>query len=232
MAKRTVGKGVFFCYDLITMVITWYGQACFKIQSGDMVLAIDPYAKEIGLTPPRFKADVVMVTHAHHDHSNAATIAGEPFLINGPGEYEVKGVNIIGIETYHDESHGKDRGLNTIYKITVEGIRILHMGDFGEREMREATLESVGDVDVVMIPVGGKYTIDGEVAQKIVRQIEPGYVIPMHYKIPGLAFPLDSAETFLKATGAAKTEAVEKLTLKKKDIVEDKKTEVVLLKTA
>lgn len=214
------------------MVITWYGHACFKIQSGDMVLAIDPFAKEIGLAPPRFKADVVMVTHAHHDHSNAAAIAGDPFLITGPGEYEVKGVNITGIETYHDANRGKDRGLNTIYKIVMEGISILHMGDFGEREVREATLESIGGVDVVMIPVGGKYTIDGEIAQKIVRQIEPVYVIPMHYKISGLAFPLDSAETFLKAMGAVKREAVEKLALKKKDIGEDKKTEVIVLKTA
>ena len=214
------------------MVITWYGHACFKIQSGDTTLVIDPYEKEIGLTPPRFRADVVLVTHGHHDHNNAAAIAGEPFVIAGPGEYEVKGVNIIGIETFHDTLSGKERGLNTVYKITMEGIRILHMGDFGEREVRESTMEAIGDADIVMIPVGGTYTIDGERAAKIVRALEPAYAIPMHYKIPGLKFPLDTADGFLKEMGAAKTEATDKLTLKKKDIGEDKKTEVVVLKTA
>ncbi len=214
------------------MVITWYGHACFKIQSGDLVIVVDPYAKEIGLTPPRFKADIVLVTHGHADHNNAETLAGNPFVVSGPGEYEVSGVTIIGIETFHDAVSGKERGMNTIYKITVEGVTLLHMGDFGEQEIREATLDSIGDVDVVMIPVGGTYTIDGERAEKIVRQLEPAYVIPMHYKIPGLKFSLDTADAFLKSIGAAKVEPVEKLTLKKKDIGEDKKTEVVVLKTA
>lgn len=212
------------------MVITWYGHACFKIQSGDTVLAVDPFVKDIGLTPPRFRADLVMVTHSHLDHNNPSAIAGEPFLITGPGEYEVKGVNIAGIETFHDTNRGAERGLNTIYKITMEGINILHMGDFGEEKMREETLEEIGDVDVLMIPVGGIYTIDGETAQKIVRQIEPAIVIPMHYKIPGLKYPLATAEQFLKGMGASKAEAVDRLTVKKKDIGEDKKTEVVVLK--
>ncbi len=212
------------------MVITWYGHACFKIQSGETVLAVDPYVKDIGLTPPRFRADIVLVTHGHSDHNNPAAIAGDPFVISGPGEYEVKGVNITGIETFHDEKQGGERGLNTIYKITMEGITLLHMGDFGEPEVRETTLEEIGTIDILMIPVGGVYTIAAEAAQKIVRQIEPAYVIPMHYKIPGLKYALDTADGFLKAIGAGKTEAAEKLALKKKDIGEDKKTEVVVLK--
>lgn len=214
------------------MVITWYGQACFKIQSGDLVVAIDPFTKEIGLTPPRFKTDVALVTHGHFDHNNVESLSGEPFIITGPGEYEVKGVMVRGIETYHDKAQGKERGLNTIYKIEMEGISLLHMGDFGEEKVRDETLEEIGDVDVLMIPVGGTYTITGLEAAKATKQIEPAYVIPMHYKLPGVKADLESAEAFLKEMGASKTEPMEKLTLKKKDIPEEGKTTVIVLKTA
>lgn len=212
------------------MVITWYGQACFKIQSGDLVIAIDPFAKEIGLSPPRFRADLALVTHGHFDHSNAGTLAGDPFLISGPGEYEVKGVMVRGIETYHDRTQGKERGLNTIYRIEVEGVSLLHLGDLGEERMREETLESAGDIDLLFIPVGGTYTIDAADAARFVKQIEPAFVIPMHYKLPGVKANLAGVEPFLKEMGAAKTEAQERMVLKKKDIPEEGKTEVVVLK--
>ncbi|MFY9463327.1 MAG: MBL fold metallo-hydrolase [Candidatus Sungiibacteriota bacterium] len=211
------------------MVITWYGQACFKIQSGDLVIAIDPFDKEIGFTPPRFRADVAMVTHGHHDHANLESLGGEPFAITGPGEYEVKGVLVRGIETFHDAARGRERGLNTIYVIEVEGVRILHMGDFGEEKMREETLEAIGDIDILMIPVGGVYTIEGDAAAKIARQIESSIVIPMHYKIPGLKVPLQGSEQFLKEMGVKDPGAQEKLTIKKKDIPEDGKTAVVVV---
>ena len=212
------------------MVITWLGQACFKIQSGDLTVVIDPYSKDIGLTPPRFKTDAVLVTHDHHDHSNAESLAGEPMVIRGPGEYEVKDVYVLGLETYHDEVQGKERGLNTIYKIEIEGMRVAHLGDFGEKEVRDETLEGLGDVDILLIPVGGKFTIDAEGAARAVKKIEPKIVIPMHYKIPGLKINLDGVEEFLKEMGAAKIEAQDKLTIKKKDLGEDEKTKVVLMK--
>ncbi|MEK7099141.1 MAG: MBL fold metallo-hydrolase [Patescibacteria group bacterium] len=211
------------------MVITWYGQACFKIQSGDLVVAIDPFSKDIGLTPPRFKADVALVTHGHFDHNNIASLAGEPFVITGPGEFEVKGITVRGISTYHDKVLGKERGMNTIYRIEMEGISLLHMGDFGEEKVREETLEEIGDVDVLMVPVGGTYTITGTEAAKITKQIEPAFVIPMHYKLSGVKANLESAEQFLKDMGASKTEIMEKLTIKKKDIPEEGKAVVVVL---
>lgn len=214
------------------MVITWYGHACFKIQSGETVFVIDPFAKDIGLTPPRFRADVVMVTHEHADHNNSAALGGEPFLISGPGEYEIKGVRIQGIETFHDAVSGKERGKNTVYRITVEGVTLLHMGDFGEAEIRNETLEEVGEVNVLMIPVGGKYTIDAAQAEKVVRAVAPAYVIPMHYKIPGLVFPLDPVDVFLKEMGASGVTPQEKFLIKEKDLAEEKNTEIVLLRPA
>ena len=214
------------------MVIQWYGHSCFKITSGELILVIDPYAKEIGLTPPRFRSDIALVTHGHYDHSNTDALAGEPFLISGPGEYEAKGVGIQGIDSYHDNAQGKERGRNTIYRITMENITLLHLGDFGENEMRDETLEEAGDVDILMIPVGGKYTIDAAAAAKVVKQIEPRIVIPMHYKIPGLTLPLETVDSFLKETGAGKIEPQEKLTLRKKDLSEGEKTRVILLTPA
>lgn len=214
------------------MIITWYGQACFKIQSGELVIVIDPFSKEIGLTPPRFRADLVAITHQHYDHANAESLAGEPFLINGPGEYETKGVYVHGISTFHDTTQGQERGTNTLYKIEVEDLKILHMGDFGENAIRQETLEQIGEVDILMVPVGGKYTIDAELAAKTVKQIEPRFVIPMHYKIPGLKLSLDGVESFLKEMGAAKTQAQEKFTVKKKDAAGEEKTEVIVLQPA
>lgn len=214
------------------MVITWLGQACFKIQSGDLTLVIDPFSKDIGLTPPRFRADVVLVTHDHYDHANAESLTGEPFLIKGPGEYEVKNIYVRGIATFHDQVQGKERGMNTVYIIEVEGMRLAHLGDFGEKAMRDETLDALGDVDVLLIPVGGKYTIDAEEAAKVVKQIEPRFCLPMHYKIPGLKIALAGVEEFLKETGAAKAVLQDKLTLKKKDMADGGKTEVVVLKPA
>ncbi len=212
------------------MVINWHGQSCFKISSGDLTVVIDPYSKEIGLTPPRYRADLVLVSHEHPDHSNSESLSGEPVVIRGPGEYEVKGVYVHGIETYHDTAKGKERGMNTIYVLEIEGIRIAHLGDFGEEQLRDETLDDIGDVDIAMVPVGGKYTIDAEPAAKIVKQLEPRFVIPMHFKIPGLKVPLDGPEDFLKEMGAAKTQAQEKFSLKKKDIGEEEKTEVMYMK--
>lgn len=214
------------------MVITWYGHSCFKIQSGDLTIAIDPYSKEIGLTPPRFQASIVLVTHDHFDHNNASSLAGDPFIITGAGEYEVRGAYVQGIPTYHDAVEGKERGMNTVYMIAVEGIRIAHCGDFGETELRSETLEKLGNVNILMIPVGGTYTIDARAAARVIKQVEPRFVIPMHYKIPGVKANLASVDQFLKEMGSSKTQPQDKLTLKKKDFEGgEEKIEVVVLQT-
>lgn len=212
------------------MVITWYGQSCFKLQSGELVGVIDPFGKEIGLTPPRFRADFLLVTHPHFDHANKDTIPESPFVIEGPGEYEIKGVAVRGIQTYHDNTEGKERGLNTVYVIEMEGMKICHLGDFGEKEMRDEILEKIGDIDILLIPVGGYSTINGEDAARIANKIEPRIVIPMHYKISGLKAPLESAEKFLKEMGAKGAETEEKLVIKAKDLPQEE-TKVMVLRT-
>ncbi|MDP3778549.1 MAG: MBL fold metallo-hydrolase [bacterium] len=215
------------------MVITWYGQSCFKIQSGDLVIVIDPFSKEIGLTPPRFRADVALSSHAHDDHNNLESVTGEPFIINNPGEYEVKGAYVHGIETFHDNENGAERGLNTIFLVEIEGIRILHMGDYGDDANRDAQfIEEVGEVDILLVPVGGTFTIDGQRAARLTKDIEPRFVIPMHYKIPGLKIALADNTQFLKEMGVKNAESQEKFTIKKKDITEEEKTEVVVLNIA
>jgi len=212
------------------MVITWYGQSCFKIQSGEIVLFTDPFCKEIGLTPPRGQANIVTISHQHYDHNNYDSLTGDPLVIRRPGEYEARGVDIKGIFSFHDNKEGAERGPNTIYVIEMEGIKICHLGDLGQEKLTSEQVDEINGVDILMIPVGGTTTLSGEDAVEIINQIEPRIVIPMHYKIPGLSNgKLDGVDAFLKEMGIGKKEVVDKLTLKKKDLPQDK-TDVVVMK--
>ncbi|PJA92296.1 hypothetical protein CO134_00815 [Candidatus Kuenenbacteria bacterium CG_4_9_14_3_um_filter_39_14] len=219
------------------MQIQWFGQSCFKITSkstnGDVILVTDPYANKYGLKKPKLSADIITVSHNHEDHNDCQSVKGtsntpDPFIIKGPGEYEFKGIFIYGIPSYHDNEHGAQRGQNTIYVISTEGITVTHLGDIGERELTAEQLEYVEDSDILLIPVGGKYTIDGKEAAKLVSQIEPRIVIPMHYKIPGLNLDIDSAEKFIKEIGNKKEE-LDKLKIYKKDLPQEE-TKLIILK--
>lgn len=212
------------------MVITYYGLSCFKIQSGETVLAVDPFSKESGLTPPRFEAHAVLVTHDHENHNNLESLAGAPFKITGPGEYEFKGILVRGIESFHDNKNGRSKGKNTIYIIEWEGMRLAHMGDYGETSLRSEIQETVGTPDILFLPVGGADTIDGEAAAKLVNQIEPRIIIPMHYKVAGLKSKPDGVEVFMKEMGE-KVDAEEKLTIKKNALPAAEESRIVILKT-
>jgi len=213
------------------MTISWYGHSCFKItnQGGHLTIITDPFDKSIGLTPPRGSADIVTVSHDHYDHNNVKAISGSPFVINNPGEYEIKGIRIIGCSSFHDKKEGKERGLNTIYLIKMDKIRICHLGDLGQDRLTDEQLEAIGYVDILIIPVGGLYTIEASEAVKIVKQLEPNLIIPMHYKLPGLKINFASLNEFLKEMGLNKKPAVDKLTIKKKDLV-GKEMEVIVMK--
>ena len=157
---------------------------------------------------------MLLVTHDHPDHNNVKGVKGTPFVIQGPGEYEVKEVFIHGIPSFHDDKEGKERGLNTIYVIEAEEMRFCHLGDLGQKQLTDEQLEKIEAVDVLMIPVGGKYTIDSSEAQKIISQIEPKIVIPMHYALPKSNSKLDDVSKFLKTMGKPSVVPQDKLVVK------------------
>lgn len=215
------------------MNITWYGQSCFQISStqgknNHVSIVIDPFDENTGLRPPRLQADVLLVTHDHHDHNNVKAVSGQPLVITGPGEYEIKGAFIQGILGFHDNSQGTQRGNVTIYTIETEEMRICHLADLGQKELSSDQLDKIGDVDILMIPAGGVYTIEAAEAVKIIAQIEPKIIIPMHYKIPKLKIKLDAIDKFLKAMGIRKIEPLPKFSIKKKDISPEE-TKIIVL---
>ena len=204
------------------MTITWYGQACFRLESKDIRILIDPFDKETGFKPSRINDAIVLVTHDHHDHNNLAGTGPETFIVKGPGEYEKAGVQIIGISSFHDNEQGSQRGRNTIYVLKIEDITICHLGDFGQDELASEQIEMIGSVDILMIPVGGCYTIDGKQAADIVKQIEPKIIIPMHFKTAGInpATKLSGPEVFLKEVGI-KPEEVEQFKISAKTLPQE-----------
>lgn len=215
------------------MQITWLGQACFKLQTDKTIIVIDPYDPRVGFKLSRLTADLVLVTHDHFDHNNISAVKGvegnKPFIINGPGEYEAKNIFVYGIPSFHDNSEGKDRGTNTIYRVEVEGMSLLHLGDLGHL-LNNGQLEQLKSVDILMIPVGGTYTINAKEASQIISQIEPRMVIPMHYKIKGLKVNLDPLDKFCKEIGVCPTETIPKLKIAKKDLPAEEMKVVVLEK--
>lgn len=210
------------------MIISWLGHSFFKIETKNKVIAIDPYNEEsLGLKPPRFKADILLISHNHKDHNNKKVILGEPFILEELGEIETDGIFIEGILSYHDDANGKYRGLNTIFIIYSEEMKLCFLGDLGEKKLKEESLQKVSNADILFIPIGGNYTIDGEEAISLINQIEPKIIIPMHYKIEGLKLKLDSEDKFLKAF-SKKPEVLDKLVIRKTQLPQE--TRIVLLK--
>ncbi len=218
------------------MNIQYYGHSCFKITTKpggrateDVVIFIDPFDKEIGLRPPQGQANLVLVSHSHHDHNNISALKGDPVVIDTAGEYSVKGVNIVGMESFHDEKEGAERGKINIFTFETEGFKVCHLGDLG-CDLTTKQLEEINGVDILFIPVGGKYTVGGKKAAEIARKIEPAMIIPMHYKTPELAMDISDEKDFCDSMGTCPKEKVSKLTLKAKDL-EGKNMEIVLMNT-
>lgn len=174
------------------------------------------------------EADITLVTHEHEDHNNWKEIKGQAFLIKNPGEYEIKDVFIRGISSFHDDSQGKERGKNTIYIVEAEGLKVCHLGDLGQGELSASQVEKIGNIDILFVPVGGVYTIDAKAAAKIVRQIEPRMVVPMHYALPKLKYSLAKADDFFHTLGIKNVESQAKLALKARDLSGDEMKVIML----
>jgi L-ascorbate metabolism protein UlaG (beta-lactamase superfamily) len=216
------------------MQIIWHGQACFQIISSQgrnhqVNIIIDPFDESLGLRVPKLEADILLVTHQHYDHNNIKAVSANPVLVSGPGEYEIKEVFIQGIPSFHDAVRGKERGPNTIYTIESEEIRLCHLGDLGQKELTSDQIEQIGQVDILMIPIGGVYTISAKEAVKVMSQIEPNIIIPMHYQIPKLKLKLDGLDKFLKTMGIKSITPLPKLSIKKKDIAPEE-AKIIALK--
>jgi len=216
------------------MLITYHGHSCFKLKGKNGTVVTDPYGG-IGFEMPSMSADIVTVSHDHYDHSNVSAVAGtarrtKPFLINNLGEYEVGGISVFGTKSFHDAENGGKSGINRIYVIVVDGIRICHLGDLGH-ELDENTINEIGDVDVLLLPVGGIYTINPKQAIAVAKALEPSFIVPMHYKTPAhdqsKFGELATLEDFIKEFGVENVEQIDKLKVEKDRLPEEK--ELVIL---
>jgi hypothetical protein len=222
------------------MIIIWHGQSFFELVTKDkegkeIKIVLDPFDEGLGLKVPKTEARILIISRQRSDHNNEKAISGEPFLgdepsihlhsstlkgfvIEEPGEYEINDVYVQGIPA----------GEVIIYLIETEGIKICHLGDFGQKELTPEQLDQLGDIDILMVPIGGVGTIDAKGASKIISQIEPKLVIPMHYQIPKLKLKLNSLEQFLKEMGSPVIEVQKKLKVKSLDLSKEKMQIVVL----
>ncbi len=212
------------------MILTWLGHSCFKMQdktgSDGVTVITDPFDKETGLKLPNYEADIVTVSHDHHDHNNVSALRGNPFVINCAGEYDVKNILIEGIDSYHDSNNGSDRGSNLIFRFEIDDISVVHLGDLGQ-VLDSTQLEKLAGTDILLIPVGGKYTLDAQKAVEVIAQVEPRIVIPMHYKTPDLKIDIEGVDKFIKEIGLTPSYE-EKLKISKKDLPQEDMELVIL----
>lgn len=218
------------------MDIYWGGQALFRIKGKNATVIIDPYDPQFtGIKLPKdLQADITLISHDHKDHNFSQVIVNpkgdKAMVFNQPGEYEVLGAVITAISSYHDNTNGSERGKNIIFHLSIDNLDIVHLGDLGQSKLTEEQVAQIGQTDILLVPVGGVYTIDAKLASDIVSQLEPKIIIPMHYKIEGLKFDLESVDHFLKEMGAEGVTAAPKLSITKEKLP-DEPMVVVLNKT-
>lgn len=214
------------------MDIKYIGQSSFFIRTKAAKIVTDPFDPQmVGLKFPRQEADIVTVSHDHGDHNYLDGIKGEPLVMTWPGEYEKMQVRISGFKSFHDKKEGAERGDNVIFKFEADGLSLLHCGDLGHI-LSDEIVNQIGAVDILLIPVGGFFTISPEEAVKVINEIEPGMVIPMHYLTPehdkNRFAELQPVDVFLKEIGAEDVQPVEKVTVKKEELDPENMKVVVL----
>ena len=194
------------------MEISWLGHSCFRIKGRQVTVITDPYPPDLGYSLGKPTAQIVTVSHQHPSHSYVQAIGGGPKLVTGPGEYEINGVLITGIATFHDMERGQKKGKNTVYLIELDEVSVCHLGDLGHVLTAEQ-VEELGNVDVLLLPVGGVSTINAPLAAEVVRQLEPKAVVPMHYRTEASSRELEPVDRFLKEIGVKEIGSQPKLTL-------------------
>ncbi|AGK95335.1 MBL fold metallo-hydrolase [Clostridium pasteurianum] len=181
------------------MEIAWLGHSSFLIKdSRNRLILTDPFNDQVGYETYKGNANFVTISHSHFDHAYTDEVKGNPKIINTPGNYNFDDLNIIGVNSYHDKQLGAVRGKNIIFIIEVDGYRICHLGDLGYI-LSDEEVTALGAIDVLLVPVGGNFTINGVEAKKLCEKINSHLIIPMHYKTPLLSFPIDGVENFISA---------------------------------
>lgn len=199
------------------MDINWLGHSCFRIKDSNATVITDPYSPDLGYTLGKPTARIVTVSHQHSGHCYVQGIDGDPRVVSRPGEYEISGVLIIGVAAFHDADQGRERGANNIYLMEIDTISVCHLGDLGHTLTAEQ-IEEIGNVDVLLLPVGGVSTINAPMAAEVVRQLEPKVIVPMHYQTAALSRELDPVENFLKEMGVKEIEPQTKLSFTKSNL--------------
>lgn len=199
------------------MRIVWHGHSCFEVNDGVTVVT-DPHdGKQVGLAPPSVEADIVLISHNHYDHNCAHVIQGNPKVIETTVNEPILAVRTRAFQTYHDESYGRKRGNNRIYCFEVEGVKFLHLGDLGHM-LTDDLVSSIGDIDVLFVPVGSVFTIDGEAGWRTVNQIKPKVAVPMHYWVKGLSLAIRPLEDFLDLVDVPTTRVGNEVAFEKEDL--------------
>ena len=214
------------------MKIKWLGHAAFLITADDGTRVItDPYepAGQLTYAPISESADIVTVSHEHGDHNNTAAVKGNPVVIRSTDSKTVKGVEVRGVATFHDNVKGAQRGENLVFCITVDGVRVVHLGDLGHA-LDAGKLKEIGPVDILIVPVGGFFTIDGRTASQAADGLKPAVVIPMHFRTARCTFPIKDAKPFLKERSNVRTVDGSEEAFAKDSL--PKTTETVVLKPA
>jgi len=178
--------------------IRWHGHACWEV-TDDKTLVTDPHdGKSIGIPAPSVRGDIILVSHDHYDHNSVKSVEKESSkIVTDSRKRTIDDVEIRGIDSFHDEERGAKRGNNIMYKFTIDGVKFCHLGDLGH-DLDEESVDKIGEVDILFIPIGGTFTVDDKQAWEVINKIKPKIIVPMHYKIGGLSLPIAGIDGFLK----------------------------------
>lgn len=199
--------------------VSWLGHAMFLLEDTDSRLVTDPYGEGVGYDLPDVEADIVLISHDHFDHCNAAVVKGDPVVIRSPEARETRGVRIEGFSSYHDQKEGAERGTNLIYRWKMGGIDFAHLGDLGH-QLSQDIINGLEGTEVLFVPVGGTFTIDDAQAAQVVKALNPSIAIPMHFKTKACALPIKTADPFIERFSDVESAGKGPVYLSKQDLPE------------